>query len=566
MTSNQATQPTMVSSGEQPQDASSGRILLAEDNSGCQKLVICILTKAGYEVDLAENGQQVVEKVQQNPYDLILMDMQMPMMDGLTTTKTIRNLGYQNIPILGLTANAFQQDREQCISAGMNEHISKPVSPAKLIDTIGYWLGRDVNATSYTVGETCPNDTINQSPSPVETVCPEDNQGIRSHGQGLVAEDCPVHQNHLRNLVERSGDAEIKRQHDHVSSNSTLTSLLETMPHIVMILNRNRQIVWANHCLLVALHKDKMEELVGIRPGEVFQCVNAIRAEHGCGTAKECQTCGALLAILQSLDENGSEKECTILTTNNDALNLRIKAGLIEVGGEVFDCVSIVDISDEKTKRILEHLFFHDIMNLAGSIQGFANLIPDLIREKADQLSDILPVLSQGADDLIELIKSQKDLLSAEINELTVYNKTIDAQELLHSIRGLLERNDLLQGRQIKIHDTAEKVIFSSDERILKRVISNAVKNALEAVKEEDTIHLRYKRDGAGIVFEIQNSSYMPEDVQSRIFRKSFSTKGRDRGIGTYSIKLFTEKYLNGKVWFISRKGEGTTFYIQIPA
>lgn len=562
MTPNDSVQPMTVSSGTQTQVSSSGRILLAEDNSGCQKLVICILTKAGYEVDLAENGQQVVEKVQQNPYDLILMDMQMPGMDGLTTTRTLRNLGYRNIPILGLTANAFQQDREQCISAGMNEHISKPVSPAHLIESIDHWLGRDASVSSSSRDETCVNDT----PSPVETAFSEDNQGTPLHGRVLEGDDCLVRQDHLSNLVERSGDAEIKQQHNHVSSNPTLTSLLETMPHIVMILNRNRQIVWANHCLLVALHKDQIEELIGIRPGEVFQCVNAIRTEHGCGTAKECQTCGALLAILQSLDENGSEKECTILTTNNDALNLRIKAGLIEVGGEVFDCVSIVDISDEKNKRILEHLFFHDIMNLAGSIQGFANLIPDLIRDNADQLSDILPVLSQGADDLIELIKSQKDLLSAETNELTVYNKTIDAQELLHSIRGLLERNDLLQGRQVEIHDTAEKVIFSSDERILKRVIINAVKNALEAVQEGDTIRLRYKRDGAGILFEIQNSSYMPEDVQSRIFRKSFSTKSRDRGIGTYSIKLFTEKYLNGKVWFISRQGEGTTFYIQIPA
>jgi signal transduction histidine kinase len=182
-----------------------------------------------------------------------------------------------------------------------------------------------------------------------------------------------------------------------------------------------------------------------------------------------------------------------------------------------------------------------------------------------DKLSDILPVLSQGADDLIELIKSQKDLLSAETNELSVYKKTINAKELLHSVRGLLERNDLLQGRQISIHDVPGTIHLSSDERILKRVITNAVKNALEAVMEGETVHLRYKRDGANILFEIQNSSYIPEEVQSRIFRKSFSTKSQDRGVGTYSIKLFTEKYLNGQVWFQSRKGEGTTFYIQIP-
>ena len=103
MTSNQATQPTMVSSGGQPQGVSSGRILLAEDNYGCQMLAIWTLTRAGYEVVVAENGQQVVEKVQQTSYDLILIDMQMPVMDGATVTTTIRNLGYRSVPIIGLT-------------------------------------------------------------------------------------------------------------------------------------------------------------------------------------------------------------------------------------------------------------------------------------------------------------------------------------------------------------------------------------------------------------------------------------------------------------------------------
>ena len=67
------------------------------------------------------------------------------------------------------------------------------------------------------------------------------------------------------------------------------------------------------------------------------------------------------------------------------------------------------------------------------------------------------------------------------------------------------------------------------------------------------------------VLFKIHNKSVIPQDVQSRIFRKSFSTKSRDRGLGTYSIKLFTEKYLKGKVWFTSDKDIGTTFYIQVP-
>jgi len=370
----------------------------------------------------------------------------------------------------------------------------------------------------------------------------------------------------FRDIVyNRSDAAEIKRQQEIACSNASLTSLMDIMPHIVLILNDTRQIVWANRCLLDTLKKESLDDFLGLRPGEVFSCVNAAQGENGCGTAKECQTCGALLAILQSLNEEQSEKECMILTTQNEALNLRIKAGLIDIGGEIFDAVSIVDISGEKNKRMLERLFFHDIMNLAGSMQGFANMLPELIRENASELADILLILSNGANDLVELIKYQKDLVSAENNELSVHQKKLNAKELLTGVRGLLERNDLFKKRHVIIHDNPEEIYFTSDERLLKRVIVNAVKNALEAVKEGESVELSYKVQDSSVLFEIHNTCYIPEEVQSHIFRKSFSTKSPDRGIGTYSIKLFTEKYLHGKVWFISKQGEGTTFYIQIP-
>lgn len=366
-------------------------------------------------------------------------------------------------------------------------------------------------------------------------------------------------------VTKRSADSEIKRQREKVVSATNLTSLLETMPHIVVILNKYRQIIWANRCLLTTLKKDNIEELIALRPGEVFQCVNAVHAEHGCGTARQCQVCGALLAILLSLNGNIAEEECMLLTTTNDTLNLRIKACLVDIEGESFDAVSIVDISDETNKRMLERLFFHDIMNLAGSIQGFLDILPQQMKEDTQALPETLSVLTNSAGDLIDLIKSQKDLLSAENNELSVYNKEINAKELLLNIRRFFQRNESFQGRQIEIECTRQDVIFRCDERILKRIITNAVKNALEAVSMGESICIRYKTDGDTVLFEIHNSSYIPEDVQIRIFRKSFSTKSKDRGIGTYSIKLFTEKYLHGKAWFVSEKGQGTTFYIKIP-
>jgi two-component system sensor histidine kinase/response regulator len=123
-----------------PANAVVRRILLVEDDKSCQKLAQCILAKAGFTVELAENGRQAIEKLRQDSFDLVLMDMQMPQMDGLTATREIRNLGLKDLPILGLTANAFASDRQRCMDAGMNDWITKPVSPKNMLEKVNEWL------------------------------------------------------------------------------------------------------------------------------------------------------------------------------------------------------------------------------------------------------------------------------------------------------------------------------------------------------------------------------------------------------------------------------------------
>ena len=117
------------------------RILLAEDEPINQEVSTELIQDVGLVVDLAENGREAVDLASRHVYALVLMDMQMPEMNGIDATRAIRRLpGYGNVPILAMTANAFAEDRQACLEAGMDDHVPKPIDPDQLFDVILKWL------------------------------------------------------------------------------------------------------------------------------------------------------------------------------------------------------------------------------------------------------------------------------------------------------------------------------------------------------------------------------------------------------------------------------------------
>jgi CheY-like chemotaxis protein len=132
--------PNNNNQAEERRSAAPLRILMAEDNAINQRVGKLILQRAGFEIDLVSDGSEAVEAHRANPYDLILMDCQMPTMDGFEASRHIRHLGQKQPVIVAVTANALVGERERCLSAGMDDYLSKPFQAEQLVAVVRRWL------------------------------------------------------------------------------------------------------------------------------------------------------------------------------------------------------------------------------------------------------------------------------------------------------------------------------------------------------------------------------------------------------------------------------------------
>lgn len=133
---------------EQPHDLNGARVLLVEDNAINQEVAVAILRSLGMDVSVANNGVEAIDSVRSQHFDIVLMDVQMPLLDGYAATRAIRaDAGIMQPIIIAMTANAMQGDREACIAAGMNDYIAKPIRPAEMLQTLSRWVRESAKKT-----------------------------------------------------------------------------------------------------------------------------------------------------------------------------------------------------------------------------------------------------------------------------------------------------------------------------------------------------------------------------------------------------------------------------------
>lgn len=367
--------------------------------------------------------------------------------------------------------------------------------------------------------------------------------------------------------AQRVDNQEIKSLFDQVKRDKAIVDIVNCFPNIVLVLNEYRQIVYYNKALAPDFNaEDANYEILGKRPGELFCCIHACQEPGGCGTSEDCQYCGAVISILAAMQEGSSTQECRltrIVDGEELAQDFRITSVVTKVHGHDYVLFMIADISSEKRKELLERVFFHDVLNTIGALHSTIDLLAHSKDESLwDELSPLLPKLSSL---LLEEVRSQQDLLLAERGSLKPNFQPLIPCQIIEDVVANYEFTKYRQDRTIRMENQADLALLSSDPVLIKRIVGNMLKNALEAAENSDLIKLGTYATEAEIVFFVQNPQVLPDAARSQIFKRSYSTKGSGRGVGTYSMRLLAEKYLDGSVVFKTSEATGTVFELHLP-
>ncbi len=354
----------------------------------------------------------------------------------------------------------------------------------------------------------------------------------------------------------------LEREIRAVSASPVVTAVLEVADAAVVVLNPERQVVGFNSRVPEVA---AAEDVLGMRPGELLGCANAA-GPGGCGSLPACRTCGALGAIVRCEHrERPVESECVVRTQRppERTYEFEVRAAPVTVEDTRFTVVSFRDVSAEKRREALEQVFFHDVLNTVAGLRAWA----DRLQRPSGDLARASGRIDALARRLEREIQDHRALLLAESGALVAERAPLRTGPLVHEVADVFSGHPVAQDRRLELGPPLDDVPLETDRSLLQRVVVNMVRNAFEATPAGGVVGLSCAREDGAVRLSVRNAEAMPPEVQARVFQRSFSTKAlRGRGLGTYAMKLFGERYLGGEVSFVSAPGTGTVFTIRVPA
>ncbi|MGC8924636.1 MAG: HD domain-containing phosphohydrolase [Calditerrivibrio sp.] len=329
--------------------------------------------------------------------------------------------------------------------------------------------------------------------------------------------------------------------------------IINSIDDLILILNKERRIVFANSKVLTYFNKP-LQQMINRKVGELFDCING--TEDQCGTTEFCKNCFANNSIKQSLLGMHTLTQCTIEQQNLQIKQFNISTIPLQTDKGDFVLFILKDI-DKVDKYIINNNFYSDVINIVGNTYS----ILEAYKSNSIALdTDLLEILSNNISLIYQEVETQRFISLAEQNNLHTHFEKFPVSFIEKNLKNIFSTAKDVSFQFVKEIDE----IFA-DKIILNRIIINLVKNAIEAGDEPRKIKIKFCGDGKNYRISVHNPEYIPEEIQKKIFKTIFTTKKNGNGLGTYCIKLLTERYLGGKVSFISNEQFGTSFFVEFP-
>jgi signal transduction histidine kinase len=340
--------------------------------------------------------------------------------------------------------------------------------------------------------------------------------------------------------------------------------VLDAIPSMAMLLNPERQILLANRRLVEFAGAEDVDELRGMRPGDMLGCVHALESCGGCGTTPHCAVCGSFRAIVDAQLGYGQTQVCLMVRrtgSGDEPVALEVWAAPLEVSGQRLTLVCLTNAADRLLRDRIDLSILPQAMALVAETTA-------LTRAAADEASTpdarrrSLSLLQTAAERLSQVVHAPGELAAAEAGELAVTPSLVSARELLSSAAASLTAGG---GAGIRVDSSQEDAEIETDPDLARKVLGQILLNATEAAPPLGGASAGLRVSETHVDFWVHNPGEMARTVQLRVFSRGFSTRAPGRGYGTYQARLVTERYLGGLLTFRSAAGEGTTFTVRLP-
>lgn len=353
----------------------------------------------------------------------------------------------------------------------------------------------------------------------------------------------------------------------HLSEESS-TVITDLAPLPLLVLRQDRQILYANPAArALRLPHDQGSLAEPFDLGELLHCGDSEKPE-GDVTAR-CHLYCSVNPNSRRKEPHSCTEECLITASMagiDGSLEFSVRRRHVQWNGESAILIALDDVTHERRRRILERLFFHDILNTAGSVKGLSEiLLMDRQNMSIGEQAEMLAMMRDSCGILVDEIRSQQVLLAAESGQLSMDWRQIAISDCIAETTMVGSHWQVASTKRLVPIYPAGTTMFTTDSALLGRVLINLLKNALEATPEGEEVRLAGRERGDAIEFSVWNVGSIPAALRPQIFHRSFSTKGTSRGTGLYSVRLITERYLKGQVSFTSNDQDGTTFTVVLP-